>query len=237
MNITLLTSTQPRHLKFAKTICEALDVSLIVFEEKESSSFLNEEQNFFNDIKDWTPECDTLKVKKKKINEDKVANLLRDKDPDYVLVFGTSLLRDNIYKIPKYGSINIHTGIVDYFRGVDSVFWSIYNNEPRGIGATIHYINDGIDTGPIIEYARPKLAADDNINTVFFKVCLASFIKLKDVLLKNNDARLISKKAQSKGKLYQNKDKRVLSECVAHSNFPQTLKEYISLYTKGLLQC
>jgi len=68
-------------------------------------------------------------------------------NPDY-LIFGgcgeiiTSKLLD--LSIP----INIHPGILPEFRGLDPVLWSLYFE--KNLGATVHIMEKGIDTGDII---------------------------------------------------------------------------------------
>lgn len=48
----------------------------------------------------------------------------------------------------KYGVMNIHPGYLPYGRGADPIIWSMVNDWPLGI--TIHWIDEGIDTGNIL---------------------------------------------------------------------------------------
>ena len=53
-------------------------------------------------------------------------------------------------KIPKYGVINLHSGLLPDYRGVMASFWAMLNQE-KIIGTTLHYIDDSsIDSGRII---------------------------------------------------------------------------------------
>lgn len=55
--------------------------------------------------------------------------------------------------ISTYKAIyNIHPGLLPYGRSYYPVFWSLWQNEPTG--CTLHIIDDGIDTGPIIAQKR-----------------------------------------------------------------------------------
>lgn len=47
---------------------------------------------------------------------------------------------------------NIHPGLLPYGRCCYPVFWSLWQNEPSG--CTLHIIDEGIDTGPIIDQKR-----------------------------------------------------------------------------------
>jgi methionyl-tRNA formyltransferase len=57
------------------------------------------------------------------------------------------LKQDDLDKF-KYGVINIHPSLLPYGRGSDPCVWAIYDNQPSGI--TIHWIDEGIDTGNLL---------------------------------------------------------------------------------------
>ena len=117
MNIAILTSNQPRHKAFISTISSLVYPSLVVVESKLPTTFVNREELFFKrKIKDLN--LNFFKVDKGKINSDEVAKLLIERKIDIIFVFGTSILKDNIFSIPKF-CINIHTGLVQEYRGVE----------------------------------------------------------------------------------------------------------------------
>lgn len=77
--------------------------------------------------------------------------------PDLIVVFSMSeLLKKNIYEIPKKGTINIHPSYLPEYRGPNPDFWIYYYMEKRS-GVTIHYIDEGEDTGDIIYRQRIKI--------------------------------------------------------------------------------
>tara|TARA_B110000495_G_C23043752_1_gene628666 strand:+ start:9782 stop:10450 length:669 start_codon:yes stop_codon:yes gene_type:complete len=82
-------------------------------------------------------------------NDDCCENLLTSYSPDYVILGGTRILKDHIIKTAKYGFINSHPAILPQYHGLDCVGWSILNDDL--VGATIHFIDIGIDSGPIIK--------------------------------------------------------------------------------------
>ena len=59
------------------------------------------------------------------------------------------LLKENIFSIPKYGTINLHPSSLPSYRGPNPLFWMYYNMEKKG-SITISYIEKGEDTGDII---------------------------------------------------------------------------------------
>ncbi|MBN1474286.1 MAG: hypothetical protein JW914_06700 [Syntrophaceae bacterium] len=71
--------------------------------------------------------------------------------PDIICVVSMSqLLPKEVFSIPKYGTINFHPALLPKYRGPKPIFWQYYFMEPES-GATIHYIDEGEDTGDIIK--------------------------------------------------------------------------------------
>lgn len=67
---------------------------------------------------------------------------IRDLNPDLICVYSISeLLRENIYRIPGYGTINLHPSLLPKYRGPNPYFGILLNAEPES-GVTIHYIDE-----------------------------------------------------------------------------------------------
>ena len=49
-------------------------------------------------------------------------------------------------------ALNLHPSYLPYGRGRHPIFWAVYNGEP--LGATLHYIVEEIDKGPIVKQIR-----------------------------------------------------------------------------------
>jgi hypothetical protein len=86
--------------------------------------------------------------------------------PDVVIVFGTEILRDEVIASFRGHLINLHLGLSPYYRGSGTNFWPLVNREPEYVGATIHYLDAGIDSGPIITRVRPEMCAADGPHDV-----------------------------------------------------------------------
>lgn len=68
--------------------------------------------------------------------------------PDLIVLGGTRIIRPAILAIPPMGTLNSHPGLLPELRGSSSVAWAIYKDLP--VGSTCHFIDSGIDTGPIL---------------------------------------------------------------------------------------
>lgn len=68
--------------------------------------------------------------------------------PDVAVFTGGNILREQILAVPRLGIINAHLALLPEIRGMSSPEWSMMCRVPLGI--TIHRIDRGIDTGPIL---------------------------------------------------------------------------------------
>lgn len=86
-----------------------------------------------------------------KINSPHGTEQLAKLQPDLILsIRYGSILKDDVLVIPRFGVLNLHSGLLPNYRGVMASFWAMLNNE-KSIGTTLHYIDDNsIDTGRII---------------------------------------------------------------------------------------
>jgi methionyl-tRNA formyltransferase len=73
---------------------------------------------------------------------------VREWSPDLIVFSGGNILRPRLLEIPRLGVLNLHLGLLPETRGMSSPEWSLLTGIP--IGVTIHYIDAGIDTGPIL---------------------------------------------------------------------------------------
>ena len=152
MNTILITSNKPRHLYFVNEISKVVDIDAVFLIKKENanSAFSDAENKFF--LKHQEIKQKNLSTFEFEGEEEFLESkfLIENVRPDIGFVFGAPLLPEKIIKIPNKGFVNIHTGLVQHHRGVDSSYWAIYENRPETIGVTIHYIDKSIDGGGVI---------------------------------------------------------------------------------------
>jgi methionyl-tRNA formyltransferase len=102
-------------------------------------------------------------------NGPECVDLLTELRPDVIAVFGTLVLKPPVIKAARTAILNMHTGLSPRYRGTDTTFWPLHNGEPEWVGVTVHVLDAGIDSGPILRTARPELAADDDDASLFAK--------------------------------------------------------------------
>lgn len=148
--------------------------------------------------------------------------------PDVVLVFGTGLLRAPIVEQFSGRIINLHLGLSPYYRGAGTNFWPLVNREPEFVGATVHYLDLGIDTGPMLAHARPDIAHDDGPHDVGNKAIVAAVPVLAAAAAAHVDGQTRGVPQASSGRLYQRKDFSADAIRRLHANFATgMLQEYL----------
>ena len=84
------------------------------------------------------------------VNSDEVFDTLRKLSPDLMVVWGNTILKSHIVGTARR-AINLHMGLCPYYRGAVANQYALINNEPERIGATIHYVEEKVDSGDILE--------------------------------------------------------------------------------------
>ena len=97
---------------------------------------------------------------------------LRAYGPDLVVLGGTGILRTPILAIPPIGTINAHPGLLPQLRGSSSVGWALYKDLP--VGSTVHYVDAGIDTGPILLQRQLPVRRGDGYEQIVRRVLTLS---------------------------------------------------------------
>ena len=77
---------------------------------------------------------------------------------DVYVVFGSSYIKGELVDfLIKQKAINIHAGVSPYYRGTDCNFWALYDDNPHLVGATIHMLSKGLDSGPMLYHAMSNI--------------------------------------------------------------------------------
>jgi methionyl-tRNA formyltransferase len=126
--------------------------------------------------------------------------------PEVLLVFGTGLLRGGIIGEFRGRIINLHLGLSPYYRGSGTNFWPLVNREPEYVGATIHYLDAGIDTGPLIAHVRPAMQASYGPHEIGNAAIVAGAATLVHAAKAHVAGALQPTVQPGGGRLYQRKD-------------------------------
>jgi methionyl-tRNA formyltransferase len=102
------------------------------------------------------------------------------------------IFRRPLFDMPKFKTINCHAGKLPFYRGRNVLNWALINDE-KEFGITVHYIDDGIDTGDIILQRCFDISDNDNYNSILnlaFEEC-AKILYDSIKLIQNNETKPI----------------------------------------------
>jgi methionyl-tRNA formyltransferase len=121
------------------------------------------------------------------INKEDVAQQLEQSISQYdiniglIMTFGYKL-PSSVFLLPAKGFYNVHPGLLPEYRGPDPIFQQIKNKE-KFAGITIHKLDEGIDTGPILIKERIPLEVTDTHGLLTTKLSDAAAVQV-NILMK-----------------------------------------------------
>jgi hypothetical protein len=178
VRITLFTSNQPRHQHLARQLAGVADELWLVQEcntvfpglvpdffkgseimQKYFSHVIAAEAEVFGSINFLGPNVRSMAIKMGDLNRLPLAIFAEALAADVIIVFGASFIRAPLVdELVKRRAINIHMGISPAYRGSSCNFWAMYDQRPELVGATIHLLTAGLDSGPMLFHAFPDSA-------------------------------------------------------------------------------
>ncbi len=147
-------------------------------------------------------------------NDAKSLATLARAQPDVIIFTGGGLIREHVLRIPRLGVLNCHMGLLPAYRGMDVVEWPVAEDKllRPDIGLSLHFMDEGVDTGPILLQYRLPLRAGDTFASI------RSRLEPKMVELILNGVRGLrdgtlsaSKQAQQEGRQYYLMHPRMMS--------------------------
>ncbi len=130
-------------------------------------------------------------------NGGRCEQLLKEIEPDIIILGGSRIIRSNIINIPRIGILNAHPGLLPKYRGVDVIPWAIYHGDP--IGVTIHFIDEGLDSGGIVAQKIINITEGDTLDNLMERATSIAGELMSETALKLIEMGHIQTTPQSKG--------------------------------------
>ncbi len=106
----------------------------------------------------------------KKDFENALTNTLKNKNVDLVCLAGfMSILSKNFLKDWNRKVINIHPSLLPSFRGKNAVKQAL-EQRVKTAGCSVHFVDEGIDTGEIISQEKVPVSSNDDEETLGKKI-------------------------------------------------------------------
>lgn len=162
-------------------------------------------QESLKSIKDFAKKHNINIFSPANCNSKKFIGKIKKLSPDLIIVFNYSkILKKELFEIPKLGTINIHPSLLPKYRGAHVVNWVLINGE-KETGVTVHYVNEGIDSGDIIYQKKIKLTMKDTCATLAKKIEEIAVKTLSEALKSLAIGRVRRKKQDNKKATYYKK--------------------------------
>lgn len=215
MKKVILLASQSNHRKFFINYCIkiGIEIKYIIFDSKLIKPKFD--VNYFYSKEEFSYETKKVLESLKNCNNSKL-NILQvddinsefcqsmilkklDVNNDIIVSFGTRKLSKNFIQNMGTKIINIHRGIMEKYRGLDSNLWARYHKDFENIGVTLHYVNEFLDLGDVLVQKKISLK-----NKPLHKWRIAETKLAADMLLflLNNIDDISSKPLTKKGRYY-----------------------------------
>ncbi|WGK64651.1 methionyl-tRNA formyltransferase [Croceiramulus getboli] len=85
--------------------------------------------------------------------------------PNLQVVVAFRMLPEVVWRLPEYGTFNLHASLLPQYRGAAPINWAVIQGEQES-GVTTFYIDDKIDTGDLLLQARAPIEKTDTAGTL-----------------------------------------------------------------------
>lgn len=175
MKITVFTSNQPRHIHLINSLAAISDECNAIMEvntvfpgqvddfykksstmQKYFSHVIESEKKLFGEISFLNKSVNNMVIRNGDLNKLTKSMLDPALNADIYVVFGSSYIKGWLIEyLVENNALNIHMGMSPYYRGSSCNFWAIYDSNPHLMGATIHMLSKGLDSGEILYQVMP----------------------------------------------------------------------------------
>jgi methionyl-tRNA formyltransferase len=84
-----------------------------------------------------------------------------------ILAFVSFIVPRQVFSVPRLGSICFHPSLLPKYRGASAINWALIKGESV-TGLTLFWVDQGIDTGPILLQKEVKVEPDDTTGSLYF---------------------------------------------------------------------
>lgn len=141
-------------------------------------------------------------IQTNKINSKLVYDAVNECNPDIcIIAHFERIIKADLLRIPRLGFINLHPSLLPYYRGLAPQHYPIINGE-KEVGITVHYVDEGTDTGDIVLQKRYPLSGDAyvaELHSIWMKEYKTIVVEALDLIA--NQAPII-KQSKEEGSFY-----------------------------------
>ena len=137
----------------------------------------------YQSVSEYAKSCG-FSVIRGKASEPRVADFIAEAKPDLLWITDYRyLLPAHLLCIAPLGTINLHPSLLPSYRGRAPINWAILHGETE-LGLTAHFVDEGMDSGDIIEQEYFELSVDEDVGDALSKL-IPLYAAVSSRILKN----------------------------------------------------
>lgn len=172
---------------------------------------------------------DVLSISQGGANAPLVYAWARERAPRYIVLFGSSIIKEPLLGLCENRTINLHLGLSPYYRGAATNFWPLVHGKPECVGVTVHLAVQKVDAGPVLAQVRPDVAETDGVHDFGFKAVIAGVRMLAEAVKKYEQGDVVPKPQIGEGVLCRRADLTIEAIDQLERNFASGMvAEYLS---------
>ena len=232
----IVVTTKTEHHNFFLNNLNVKDKDLFVIYEKNkvnhkyktSHSILKKKKIFEKEIfNNKTYKRKFNKISIKFINTNLFIKHVNSIKPKIIIFFGTSILKKKfLTKIKSKILLNLHGGDPEYYRGLDTLLWTIFHKDYSRLYTTLHQVKAKVDSGDIYKKIRIKINKKTSIINMGI-INTLNCIKLSNnfIIKLINKKKIMYKKQKTIGRYYSAMPSDLINVC--NRNLKSYVKKFI----------
>ncbi len=115
----------------------------------------------YSAVKEYALENNLILLQPTNLKDESFLEKLKVLNANLQIVVAFRMLPEVVWKMPKFGTFNLHASLLPNYRGAAPINWAIINGDTK-TGVTTFFIDDKIDTGAMILSSETAIASDEN---------------------------------------------------------------------------
>lgn len=118
-----------------------------------------------SDVKKYALSQDLTLLQPTNLKDQTFLRELKALEANVQIVVAFRMLPEVVWRMPEYGTFNLHASLLPDYRGAAPIHWAVINGE-NTTGVTTFFIDDKIDTGAIILQKKVAIADDETVGSL-----------------------------------------------------------------------
>jgi methionyl-tRNA formyltransferase len=146
-----------------------------------------------SDVKKYALSKNLKILQPKNLKNEDFHQELKALNGDLQIVVAFRMLPEAVWKMPKFGTFNLHASLLPQYRGAAPIHWAVINGETK-TGVTTFFIDDRIDTGEIILQEEIAILNNETVGTLHDKLMFLGADLVAKTIDLISDGNIITKK-------------------------------------------